>query len=176
MGLAIIGKAYRNEIAPRQGLYRMRELVQAELQIFFDPDDWKVDYERFEKRELNVFFYQSEGARRLTLKEIVEKHGMPKFYAYHMALIDVFYTDVLKIPEARLRFFEKGGDSKAFYNRIHMDIEVDVESWGGFKEVGGLHYRGDYDLTSHGKGASQDFSVQGEDGKKFIPNVLELSF
>ncbi|MCL5412269.1 MAG: glycine--tRNA ligase, partial [Candidatus Marsarchaeota archaeon] len=42
-GLAIIGRAYRNEISPRQGLYRMRELTQAELQIFFDPDAWEVD-------------------------------------------------------------------------------------------------------------------------------------
>src|SRR3989304_4259593 len=37
MGLAIVGRAYRNEISPRQGTYRMREFVQAELQIFFDP-------------------------------------------------------------------------------------------------------------------------------------------
>ena len=36
MGLAVIGRAYRNEISPRQGLYRMRELIQAELQIFFE--------------------------------------------------------------------------------------------------------------------------------------------
>ena len=41
-----------------------------------------------------------------------------------------------------------------------MDIEADVESWGGFKEIGGLHYRGDYDLTSHSKGASKDLSVK----------------
>src|SRR5438552_18926925 len=37
MGLAIVGRAYRNEISPRQGAYRMREFIQAELQIFFDP-------------------------------------------------------------------------------------------------------------------------------------------
>jgi len=37
LGLAIIGRAYRNEISPRQGAYRMREFLQAELQIFFDP-------------------------------------------------------------------------------------------------------------------------------------------
>src|SRR5207244_4217822 len=37
MGLAIVGRAYRNEISPRQGTYRMREFLQAELQIFFDP-------------------------------------------------------------------------------------------------------------------------------------------
>src|SRR2546421_10326044 len=37
MGLAIVGRAYRNEISPRQGAYRRREFIQAELQIFFDP-------------------------------------------------------------------------------------------------------------------------------------------
>ena len=52
---------------------------------------------------------------------------------------------------------------------------IEVESWGGFKEVGGLHYRGDYDLTSHTKGSNQDLSVS-IDGKRIMPNVLELSF
>ena len=51
MGLAVIGKAYRNEISPRQGLYRMRELTQAELQIFFDPEDCKVDFESLQDDE-----------------------------------------------------------------------------------------------------------------------------
>ena len=38
LGLAIIGKAFRNEISPRQLITRMREFTQAELQIFFDPE------------------------------------------------------------------------------------------------------------------------------------------
>src|SRR3989344_3861425 len=36
LGLAVIGKAFRNEISPRQGFFRLREFTQAELQIFFD--------------------------------------------------------------------------------------------------------------------------------------------
>src|SRR5439155_1914855 len=40
MGLAIVGRAYRNEISRRQGVYRMREFLQAELQIFFDPAEF----------------------------------------------------------------------------------------------------------------------------------------
>lgn len=175
VGLAIIGKAYRNEISPRQGLYRLRELTQAELQMFFDPESWDLDVKKYLDRKLNVFFYEAKEAVKISVKDVIEKHNIPKFYAYHMALIDSFYADVLKIPESRLRFFEKGGDSKAFYNKVHMDIEVDVESWGGFKEVGGLHYRTDYDLTSHSKGSNQDLSVNIE-GKRFMPNVLELSF
>ena len=175
LGLALIGKAYRNEISPRQGLYRLRELTQAELQIFFNPETWSPDVEKFMNRKLSVLFYESGAVVRISVKDIIEKHNIPKFYAYHMAIIDIFYTQVLRIPESKFRFFEKGGESKAFYNKVHMDMEVDVESWGGFKEVGGLHYRTDYDLSSHSKGSNQDLSVS-IDGKRFMPNVLELSF
>lgn len=175
MGLALIGRAYRNEISPRQGLYRMRELIQAELQIFFNPEKFPVDFESIKNIEMSVMPYATKKQVKITAKSLVKDLGIPEFYAYHMALIHKFYTSVLGVPEEKLRFLEKGGDEKAFYNRLHMDIEVNVESWGGFKEVGGLHYRGDYDLTSHTKGSNQDLSVS-IDGKRVMPHVLELSF
>jgi len=175
MGLAVIGKAYRNEISPRQGLYRMRELTQAELQIFFDPEKFDTDFADFKQAKLTVVPYKTKDTVTITAEELVRDYEIPEFYAYHMALISKFYTEVIGVPSEKLRFLEKGGDEKAFYNKVHMDIEIDVESWGGFKEVGGLHYRGDYDLTSHSKGSNQDMSVT-IDGKKVLPNVLELSF
>ena len=174
LGLAIIGHAYRNEISPRQGLYRLRELIQAELQIFFDPDNWNPDLSRFEGEKLNVVPYSTAKQAIYTVKELAGM-GYPDFYLYHLALIQRFYTLTLGIPHESFRFFEKGGDDKAFYNRVHMDIEINVESWGGYKEVGGLHYRGDYDLTSHSRGSNRKFTVKSEKGE-FTPNVLELSF
>jgi glycyl-tRNA synthetase len=175
LGLAIIGRAYRNEISPRQGLYRMRELTQAELQIFFDPQAWKVNIDKVKGRKVNVVLYSKKVMENKTIGELIEQDGIPDFYAFHLAMIDAFYRDVIGVPAEKLRFLEKGGDEKAFYNKVHMDIEIDVESWGGFKEVGGLHYRGDYDLASHSKGSMQDLSVNVDD-KKVLPNVLELSF
>ena len=175
LGLAIIGKAYRNEISPRQGLYRMRELTQAELQIFFDPESWKPEIGELSSRKFTVVAYADKKSQQLTAAEVAKMYGIPEFYAYHMALIDRFYTETIGVPKDRFRFLEKGGDEKAFYNKVHMDIEVDIESWGGFREVGGLHYRGDYDLTSHSKGSGQELAVT-VDGKKVTPNVLELSF
>ncbi len=173
LGLAIIGRAYRNEISPRQGLYRMRELVQAELQIFFDPENFQNALASPEA-ELNVVPYSTGKQVKITTEGLV-KMGYPVFYINHMALISNFYRKVLGVPDERLRFFEKGGVDKAFYNKVHMDIEVDVRSWNGFKEVGGLHYRGEYDLSSHSKGSGQDLSVS-VNGRRFMPNVLELSF
>lgn len=175
MGLAIIGKAYRNEISPRQGLYRMRELTQAELQIFFNPEKFDVDLKKFKKMELQIVSYKTKKQTKISIEQLVKDYGIPEFYAYNMVMIDLFYKNALGVPDEKIRFLEKGGDEKAFYNKIHMDIEIDVESWGGFREVGGLHYRGDYDLSSHSKGSNQDMSVT-IDGKKVMPHVLELSF
>jgi glycyl-tRNA synthetase len=173
LGLAIMGRAYRNEISPRQGLYRLRELNQAELQIFFDPEKWEVKLEE-PHYKMNVVPYKTGEQIVMNAEELV-KAGYPQFYVQHMVLIDRFYRKILNIPKEKLRFFEKGGNDKAFYNKVHMDIEADISSWGGFREIGGLHYRGEYDLTSHSKGSNQDLSVS-IDGRRFMPNVLELSF
>ncbi len=175
MGLALIGRAYRNEISPRQGLYRMRELIQAELQIFFDPNNFDIRLGDLKDEQMAVIPYSTKEYVKLAAGALVKDYKIPEFYAYHMALISRFYTNVLGIPREKMRFLEKGDNEKAFYNKLHMDIEVDVESWGGFKEVGGLHYRGDYDMSSHAKGSGQDLSVAAESGK-LMPNVLELSF
>ncbi|MEM5814493.1 MAG: His/Gly/Thr/Pro-type tRNA ligase C-terminal domain-containing protein, partial [Candidatus Aenigmatarchaeota archaeon] len=55
------------------------------------------------------------------------------------------------------------------------DIELDCAALGGYKEVGGVHYRTDHDLGGHQKvsGTSQEVFFG---GKKFVPHVLELSF
>ncbi len=174
LGLALIGRAYRNEISPRQGLYRLRELIQAEVQIFFEESNWHPDLSELKGDSFNVVPYSTGKTVKANADKLLEM-GYPDFYVYHMALIHKFYTSLLGVPEVKFRFFEKGGDDKAFYNKVHMDIELDVESWGGFKEVGGLHYRGDYDLKSHSKGSSKKLSVKVE-GREFTPNVLELSF
>lgn len=57
-GVAQIGKAYRNEIAPRAGLIRQREFNQAEIEFFVDPDN--KDFEKFAKvKHLNLTMFPS---------------------------------------------------------------------------------------------------------------------
>src|SRR3989344_6328451 len=180
----MIGKAFRNEISPRQGVYRLREFWQAELQIFFDPatinecDDWKS----VEKYKLLIAFAEKgkqTPIKEVTCDELNKKQQIPKFYTYHMAKIQQFYLDKLQIPKEKFRFRELDSNERAFYNKIHFDIELDLETLGGFKEVGGLHYRTDHDLGGHEKGSNTKLNVTiDENGniKKFIPHVLELSF
>ncbi len=53
-GLAQIGKAFRNEIAPRDFIFRSREFEQMEIEYFVKPDDWKKTFESFVK-EVHAF-------------------------------------------------------------------------------------------------------------------------
>jgi glycyl-tRNA synthetase len=177
MGLAVIGKAFRNEISPRQGFFRLREFTQAELQIFFDPDkiDECEDWDSVKDYPLLVLFCKEKDVKEITCSEANRKHKIPKFYLYHAAKIQQFYIETLNIPKENFRFRELSEEERAFYNRIHFDIELDLESLNGFKEVAGLHYRGDHDLSGHQKGSKEKLDVI-SDNKRFIPHVLELSF
>jgi len=44
-GLAQIGKAFRNEIAPRDFIFRLRELEQMEIEYFVQESDWEKQFE-----------------------------------------------------------------------------------------------------------------------------------
>jgi glycyl-tRNA synthetase len=44
-GMAQIGKAFRNEITPRDFIFRVRELEQMEIEYFLKPEDWEKYFE-----------------------------------------------------------------------------------------------------------------------------------
>ncbi|MCD5396592.1 MAG: hypothetical protein LRZ98_00185 [Candidatus Pacebacteria bacterium] len=48
-GVAQIGKAFRNEISPRNFLFRTRELEQADTQLFVKPNQNKEAYEKIKE-------------------------------------------------------------------------------------------------------------------------------
>lgn len=48
-GIAQIGKAFRNEISPRDFTFRSREFEQMEIEYFVDPKDWEKQFERWVK-------------------------------------------------------------------------------------------------------------------------------
>ncbi len=54
-GIAQIGKAFRNEISPREWLFRLRELEQMELEYFVDPKKWEESFEDWRKGSLSFF-------------------------------------------------------------------------------------------------------------------------
>ncbi|MFW6176555.1 MAG: glycine--tRNA ligase [Thermoplasmatota archaeon] len=176
MGLATIGRAYRNEISPRQGIFRQREFEQAELQIFFVPEIhnevFNEKYEKEKKIQLRIKRADWNETRKVDIQEL---ENLPAFFLYHLMKIYEFYSDVMEIDEDNLRLRELSEDEKAFYNKIHFDLEINFDTLGGWKEVDGLHYRSDYDLKKHQEKSGQKMSIPTDEGRK-VPHVLELSF
>ena len=179
LGLAIIDKAYRNEISPRQMFFRLREFSQAELQIFFDPEKInELEEEKWEEvknYKLRIRKAKKDEIEEMTCEEINKNLNLPKFYIYYMAKIQQFYLSILKVPIEKFRFRELSEEERAFYNKIHFDIEINLETLGGFKEVAGIHYRTDHDLRGHEKVSGENLEVF-YDNKKILPHVIELSF
>ena len=136
LGIAVIGKAYRNEIAPRQVLFRMRAFTQAELQIFFDPAGFSVPFDRVRDELLPVLRVDrrergEEAPELVRAGDLVASGGLPEFYVYHLVHTVRFFRDVLGYPADRIRLFEKSDKERAFYNRIQFDVEVRLESLSG---------------------------------------------
>jgi glycyl-tRNA synthetase len=179
LGIAIIGKAFRNEISPRQSFFRLREFTQSELQIFFDPDEINnvedEEWKEVSKYKLILLPQKEKKSKEISCDEANKKLKIPKFYVCQMALVQKFYLDKLDIPKEKFRFRELSDQERAFYNKIHWDIELDLESLGGFREMGGIHYRTDHDLAGHEKQSKENLHIFYNE-KSFIPHVIELSF
>ena len=76
-GVAQIGKAFRNEISPRNFLFRCREFEQADTQYFVKPNQNKDDYERIKQERFN--WYINLGIKQENLR--FTQHKRLVFYA-----------------------------------------------------------------------------------------------
>lgn len=84
-----------------------------------------------------------------------------------------FYKDY-GIDENRLNWHKH--DKLAHYASEAYDIEYNYQSLGGFKELEGVHARGDWDLSQHSKHSGQDLSYFDENTKeRFTPHIVETS-
>ena len=76
-GLAQVGKAFRNEISPRQFLFRKREFEQMEMQYFVPEKDARKVYEEW--RIERMAYYERLGIKKEKLKW--KQHENLVFYA-----------------------------------------------------------------------------------------------
>ncbi len=71
-GIAQQGKAFRNEISPRDFVFRSREFEQMEVEYFIDPKDWEKEFEKWVK-DIHEFLSQLGLA-----KESVHEQEVPE--------------------------------------------------------------------------------------------------
>lgn len=150
---AQIGKSFRNEIAPRQGLLRVREFVMAEIEHFVDPT--KKAHPKFadvkeQKLALLPKETQMSGSTDLTeitIGEAVEKGIVDnETLGYFLVRIYLFLTKI-GIDPSRLRFRQHMANEMAHYAADCWDAEI--QNSFGWIECVGCADRSAYDLTVH---------------------------
>ena len=172
LGIAQVGKSFRNEIAPRQSLLRLREFYQAEIEVFCNPT--KLDeMDKFTEVQNTIIRIQTDAEPiSMTCKEAVESKVIPnKFVAYYLGLLTEFYEKT-GIDVTKSRFRKLGDKEKAFYAEVAFDFEV--ETTIGWLELVACNYRSDYDLSSHAKKSNEKFEVMDND-EKVLPHIFEIS-
>jgi len=149
-GIAQIGKAFRNEINPRNFTFRSREFEQMEIEFFCKPDELCVDGE-----VTAMQWYQFWRDTRI------------KWY------------ESLGIKSDKLRPREQEGDELAHYSKACTDIEYLFPFSDEPQELEGVAHRGDYDLKAHGVASKKKetaFAVVDDATKqRYVPHVIEPS-
>lgn len=85
-----------------------------------------------------------------------------------------WHIDVLGISAENLRF--KKHEKLAHYASAAYDIEYNFNTLGGFKELEGIHARGDWDLSQHQKFSGTKLEYFDEETReRYIPNIMETS-
>ena len=72
-GICQIGKAFRNEITPKNFLYRMREFEQMEMQWFCEPETADKFFEFWKKERVKWYLKLGIKKEELRLKEVPKK-------------------------------------------------------------------------------------------------------
>ncbi|MGV8142372.1 MAG: glycine--tRNA ligase [Candidatus Pacearchaeota archaeon] len=180
-GVFQIGKAYRNEISPRQHVLRGREFTQAEGQLFIDPKE-KNNWEQFEKvkgDKMPLWDYNLQTTEKspvaTSLSDALKKKLLSsQAYAWCLHLAYTQFRN-FGIPAERIRVRQHHPDERAFYAADAWDIEIKTNNFG-WVEVCGVHDRTDYDLKQHSKESGVVMEAQRENGEKFVPHILEIAF
>jgi len=176
-GIAQIGKVFRNEISPREFLFRMREFEQMEIEYFVHPEKQKechcidevLDY------ELYVFSAdmqnQKKKMEKITIKEALDKKIIKtKWHAYWLAQMHKWFID-LGTDAENFRIRQHVKDELGHYAQDTWDLEYEFPF--GWRELQGLSNRTDFDLKQHTEHSKTDLSIFDEETKKkIIPHVI----
>jgi glycyl-tRNA synthetase len=170
-----IGKAFRNEISPRQNVLRGREFTQAEAQLIILPED-KKNFLRYDavKKDKIPFWpeeLQEKGKPVVKTIEYAIKNGWLKNQAYAWSLAIAYrFVRSLDIPVKQVRLRQHTKKELAFYADDAWDIELKFNNYG-WTEIVGIHDRQDYDLKQHSNHSGKSLKVEGQ-----YPHILEIAF
>ena len=146
-GAVQVGKGYRNEISPRQGMIRLREFNMAEMEYFIDPESQEThDFSSWETTPMALI--DGDGnLHNQSLSDAVDAHLIRhQTVGFFMGKTYDFLLN-LGIDADKIRFRQHAPDEMAHYASDCWDVEL-LGSYGWIECVGIAH-RGCYELEAH---------------------------
>ncbi len=178
------GKAFRNEISPRQLVLRMRAFDQFEIQLFIGKEQ-ELNFEEYDEISQNLLpllDWKSQEKKiivpsKISLKEAVDTKILKKPAFAYCLFLGYHLTSILGFPEEKIRLRQHSPHEMAHYADDAWDLEINTEQFG-WVEICGIHDRTDYDLKRHEEFSNQNFKIpMGTDpNSKEIPQILEIAF
>jgi glycyl-tRNA synthetase len=119
------------------------------------------------------FIYRTREFEQMEMQWFCPPDKAAEFFAYWKEERMKWYLG-LGLKKENLRFREVGQDELAHYAKAAVDIEYKFPF--GWKEIEGVHNRGDWDLSNHAKHSGQDLSYFDEEKKeRYFPHIIETS-
>ena len=151
---AQIGLGFRNEIAPRNGLLRVREFCMAEIEHFVNPNDkTHPKFKRIAGKELVLFPSDAQlGSGRtvtMTAGEAVEKGVVNNETLTYFMTRTQLWLEKIGVDPKRMRFRQHLKSEMAHYAADCWDMEIHL-SYGWIECVGHAD-RACYDLDQHAR-------------------------
>ena len=163
-GICQIGKAFRNEINPRNFTFRSREFEQMELEFFIRPD------EVVQKMAGSVASLADPQPSTLNPQP---NWGWELWHRYWVEQRMKWYESIGLGRDTLVEYWQKK-EELAHYAKATVDILYKFPF--GTQELEGIAARGDFDLTQHQKFSGKSMEYFDEEAKaKYVPHVIEPS-
>ena len=168
-GAVQVGKGYRNEISPRQGMIRLREFNMAELEYFIDPEvNPEHDFSPWSSIQMNLLS-ETDGEITMSITDAVAK-GIIRHPTVGLFMAKTFdFLTNIGIDSSKLRFRQHQSDEMAHYASDCWDVEI-LGSYG-WVECVGIAHRGCYDLEAHEKATGKTLRARREFAQ---PKIVEI--
>jgi glycyl-tRNA synthetase len=145
-GVAQVGKAFRNEVTPRNFIFRSREFEQMEMEWFCHPDEAETWYEFWKAQRMA--WWESLGISKENLR--FRDHEADELSHYSRMCVDVEYRWPFTAPDF--------GELEGIAHRGCFDLTQHQEHSGAKMEY----------LDTERRDAGE-----AEEKWKYIPNVIE---
>ena len=122
------------------------------------------------------FIFRTCEFEQMEMQFFVHPKQMDDWYYYWKQNRMNFFVEILGIKSSSLRFKEHEAGELAHYAKAAVDIEYEFPF--GFKEIEGIHNRGNYDLAQHARFCEKPKLFEYHDlitGERYIPYVIETS-